>query len=148
MNSLLRNMKKKSNLVLISSIILFILLSNNVFAQVSDTDSDGIPDSSDSCPTDPETFNGFEDSDGCPDTVPSTDTDSDGIPDSIDSCPTQAETINGFQDSDGWPDVITTDSTSKTESEQNNTLLQWTAVIASIITAVGAVGAAKLRKQS
>ena len=37
-----------------------------------DADGDGIPDASDACPADPETFNGFEDADGCPDTVPRT----------------------------------------------------------------------------
>ncbi|EPA05570.1 hypothetical protein BG20_I0432 [Candidatus Nitrosarchaeum limnium BG20] len=46
------------------------MLSSNAFAQISDTDNDGIPDSSDSCPNDPETINGFQDSDGCPDVVP------------------------------------------------------------------------------
>lgn len=35
-----------------------------------DTDNDGIIDSFDSCPTSPETYNGFEDGDGCPDTRP------------------------------------------------------------------------------
>jgi hypothetical protein len=33
----------------------------------TDTDVDGIPDSTDSCPTDPETVNGYDDLDGCPD---------------------------------------------------------------------------------
>lgn len=32
-----------------------------------DPDGDGILDPDDQCPTDPETFNGFEDEDGCPD---------------------------------------------------------------------------------
>lgn len=32
-----------------------------------DTDGDGIPDSSDSCPTQAETFNRVDDKDGCPD---------------------------------------------------------------------------------
>ncbi|EPA05582.1 hypothetical protein [Candidatus Nitrosarchaeum limnium] len=59
--------------------------------------------------------------------------------------PTQAETINGFQDSDGCPDII---PTVDTKSEQDNSFLQWTAVIASVITAVGAISAAKLRKSS
>ena len=36
----------------------------------SDADSDGIPDIDDQCINDPETFNGFEDEDGCPDVVP------------------------------------------------------------------------------
>ena len=139
-----------NNYTILFGFILLILLSpNSIFAQSSDTDGDSIPDSSDSCPADPETINGFEDSDGCPDVVPPTDTDGDGIPDSIDSCPTQAETINGFQDSDGCPDIIpTTDSALVSESENDNSLLQWTAVIASVITAVGAIGAAKLRKSS
>ena len=35
-----------------------------------DSDSDGIPDTSDSCPTQPETFNGYNDGDGCPDRAP------------------------------------------------------------------------------
>ncbi len=37
----------------------------------------------DQCPNVPETFDAFEDEDGCPDP----DNDSDGIPDSIDQCP-------------------------------------------------------------
>ncbi|MCV0412095.1 thrombospondin type 3 repeat-containing protein, partial [Nitrosarchaeum sp.] len=96
-----------NNYTILFGFILLILLSpDSIFAQSLDTDGDGIPDSSDSCPTDPETINGFEDSDGCPDVVPPTDTDGDGIPDSSDSCPTQDETINGFEDSDGCPDVV------------------------------------------
>ncbi len=35
-----------------------------------DTDNDGIYDEVDKCPTEPETFNGFEDEDGCPDADP------------------------------------------------------------------------------
>jgi OmpA-OmpF porin, OOP family len=36
---------------------------------VADSDHDGIPDNVDKCPTQPETKNGFEDEDGCPDQV-------------------------------------------------------------------------------
>jgi hypothetical protein len=72
----------------------------------TDTDGDGISDSSDSCMTEPETLNGYQDSDGCPDVVPPTDTDGDGISDSSDSCMTEPETLNGYQDSDGCPDVV------------------------------------------
>lgn len=36
---------------------------------VGDWDGDGIPDAIDKCPTRPETFNGFQDQDGCPDIV-------------------------------------------------------------------------------
>jgi len=37
-----------------------------------DYDGDGVPDSEDQCPTRPETDNGFQDSDGCPDVVETT----------------------------------------------------------------------------
>jgi hypothetical protein len=35
-----------------------------------DSDGDGIVDSKDQCPTQPETYNGYQDADGCPDTAP------------------------------------------------------------------------------
>jgi OOP family OmpA-OmpF porin len=37
---------------------------------VRDKDGDGIPDNVDKCPNEPETKNGFEDQDGCPDKIP------------------------------------------------------------------------------
>ena len=37
---------------------------------IRDTDGDGILDDQDKCPKEPETKNGFEDKDGCPDTIP------------------------------------------------------------------------------
>jgi len=37
---------------------------------VRDKDGDGIPDNVDKCPNEPETKNGFEDADGCPDKIP------------------------------------------------------------------------------
>ncbi len=37
---------------------------------VTDRDQDGIPDSVDQCPEAPETYNNYEDEDGCPDTPP------------------------------------------------------------------------------
>lgn len=40
-----------------------------VFAPGPDADGDGVPDASDACPAEPETFNGFRDQDGCPDAV-------------------------------------------------------------------------------
>lgn len=43
-----------------------------------DSDGDGYPDSTDSCPFEPEIFNGFEDLDGCPDIAPTLITCSDG----------------------------------------------------------------------
>lgn len=38
----------------------------------TDYDGDGITDSADKCPTRPETENGFQDTDGCPDVVATT----------------------------------------------------------------------------
>jgi len=50
-----------------------IVLSENDTVSVVDSDNDGILDNVDDCPTQAETINGFEDSDGCPDTVPLSD---------------------------------------------------------------------------
>ncbi|HEV8245395.1 MAG TPA: transporter, partial [Polyangiaceae bacterium] len=66
-----------------------------------DRDSDGIPDDQDRCPTDPEDFDKYEDSDGCPDK----DNDLDTILDSVDKCPNQAEDADGFEDTDGCPEL-------------------------------------------
>lgn len=41
-----------------------------IFGGCPDKDGDGIPDKDDKCPDQPETWNGFEDTDGCPDVVP------------------------------------------------------------------------------
>ena len=67
-----------------------------------DTDGDGIPDSIDKCPNEPEDKDGFQDEDGCPDP----DNDGDGILDVNDKCPNEPETFNGYQDSDGCPDEV------------------------------------------
>ena len=66
-----------------------------------DRDGDGIPDSRDKCPDQPEDKDMFEDQDGCPDL----DNDHDGIPDAIDKCPLDPEDKDGFQDQDGCPDL-------------------------------------------
>ncbi len=66
----------------------------------SDRDGDGIPDSRDKCPDDPEDKDMFQDEDGCPDP----DNDGDGIPDAQDKCPLDPEDKDGFQDADGCPD--------------------------------------------
>jgi outer membrane protein OmpA-like peptidoglycan-associated protein len=67
-----------------------------------DRDGDGIPDSLDKCPDQPENYNGFEDADGCPDDP---DTDGDGIPDSRDACPLEKEDMDGYLDEDGCPEL-------------------------------------------
>ena len=97
----------------------------------ADRDGDGIADSKDMCPDQPEDFDGFEDTDGCPDPdndrdgIPDmndrcpnapgprgdgcpksvgTDRDGDGIADAFDKCPDEPEDKDGFQDEDGCPD--------------------------------------------
>ena len=66
----------------------------------SDSDADGIPDDVDKCPDQMETFNGYEDEDGCPES----DKDNDTFLDAVDSCPDKPETFNGVSDEDGCPD--------------------------------------------
>lgn len=101
---------------------------------LKDTDSDKIFDRDDTCVEDAEDHDGYQDSDGCPDTdndgdrildmedacpmtpedpdgvedadgCPDTDNDGDGIPDERDSCPDQAEDKDAFEDHDGCPEL-------------------------------------------
>lgn len=65
-----------------------------------DLDGDGIKNADDSCPEQAEDFDGFEDSDGCPEY----DNDQDGIIDLKDNCVNEAEDFDGFEDADGCPD--------------------------------------------
>jgi len=65
-----------------------------------DRDYDRILDPDDACPDQPEDYDGFEDTDGCPDP----DNDGDGVLDPDDSCPNEAEDMDGFEDEDGCPD--------------------------------------------
>src|SRR6185436_3237823 len=53
-----------------------------------DRDGDGYLDPEDTCPDQPENFNGYQDPDGCPDDP---DTDGDGLVDSLDSCVLEPE---------------------------------------------------------
>ncbi len=73
---------------------------------VGDSDGDGYKDNDDECPMEPEDFDGFEDSDGCPDP----DNDKDGIPDDLDRCPNIPEDFDGDRDHDGCPDITEKDS--------------------------------------
>jgi OOP family OmpA-OmpF porin len=66
-----------------------------------DRDGDGYLDPADTCPDEPENFQGFEDLDGCPDDP---DTDGDGLRDSVDPCPIQAEDPDQYLDTDGCPE--------------------------------------------
>lgn len=65
-----------------------------------DTDHDGLVDTADRCPNDPEDQDGFQDDDGCPDF----DNDGDSILDVNDRCPNDREDMDTFQDEDGCPD--------------------------------------------
>ncbi len=67
---------------------------------IDDRDRDGIPDDEDQCPDDPEDWDDFNDSDGCPDL----DNDQDGILDREDSCPNTPEDKDGDRDEDGCPE--------------------------------------------
>ncbi len=73
-----------------------------------DADFDGIQDHLDSCPTVKETYNKFQDDDGCPDLSPDdgkgiADSDADGYPDYMDLCPLEPEDYKGVID--GCPDL-------------------------------------------
>jgi outer membrane protein OmpA-like peptidoglycan-associated protein len=89
----------------------------NGFMTTLDDDKDGLPNSFDKCQNDPEDFDGYEDSDGCPDP----DNDKDGICDpwvetqgqqgkyasqckGSDKCPSAPEEVDAYQDEDGCPD--------------------------------------------
>jgi outer membrane protein OmpA-like peptidoglycan-associated protein len=67
---------------------------------VVDSDGDGIDDTADRCPFEPEDKDGFQDDDGCLDL----DNDGDAIVDAQDKCPLEPEDKDGFQDDDGCPD--------------------------------------------
>ncbi len=99
-----------------------------------DTDGDGIIDDNDDCKDDPEDFDDFEDTDGCPepdndkdgvldaapdqcmldpedpdkwqdeDGCPEDDNDGDGIKDPDDLCPNDKEDVDQFEDTDGCPE--------------------------------------------
>jgi outer membrane protein OmpA-like peptidoglycan-associated protein len=66
-----------------------------------DKDGDGLPDTDDKCPTNPEDHDGVEDDDGCPEDQ---DSDGDTVPDSHDLCVASAEDADGYLDTDGCPD--------------------------------------------
>jgi outer membrane protein OmpA-like peptidoglycan-associated protein len=67
-----------------------------------DPDGDGILGDADNCPNEAENMNAWEDTDGCPDTIP--DSDGDGLNNKDDQCPEDAEDMDSFQDEDGCPD--------------------------------------------
>ena len=66
----------------------------------ADSDLDGLRDSVDRCPAEPEDYDGDRDDDGCPDA----DRDHDGVDDDSDRCPDEPEDKDGYRDTDGCPD--------------------------------------------
>lgn len=66
----------------------------------ADRDGDGVLDTVDKCVEAVEDYDGFEDTDGCPDP----DNDRDSILDRDDKCPNIAEIRNGVEDDDGCPE--------------------------------------------
>jgi OOP family OmpA-OmpF porin len=69
--------------------------------RLADRDGDGITDDIDDCPSEPEDFDEFADSDGCPEL----DNDRDGIVDVDDLCPLEPEDRDGREDDDGCPET-------------------------------------------
>ena len=63
----------------------------------TDTDGDGVPDSSDNCPTEA----GPASNGGCPLPPPDDDADDDGVPDANDNCPNVANADQADSDGDG-----------------------------------------------
>ncbi|MFI5405789.1 MAG: hypothetical protein ACHQ1D_04665, partial [Nitrososphaerales archaeon] len=105
------------------------------------------------------------DLDGCPDTVATADYDDDNIINTMDKCQFEAETLNGYKDTDGCPDTPQANSDNEpsdkcpagqtnidgacvSATDPTSAVVQWTAVIAAVITAIGGVTAAKFRKHS
>jgi outer membrane protein OmpA-like peptidoglycan-associated protein len=85
-----------------------VMLAVRYEAASLDSDGDGIPDSSDTCPTEKEDTDGFQDGDGCPDP----DNDGDGVVDVEDKCidkpgPKELKGCpeDNDADGDGIPDV-------------------------------------------
>ncbi len=112
----------------------------------ADADGDGVYDNRDQCPNEPEDRDGFEDSNGCPDTdndqdgvldvndaapndpedkdnfededgKPDLDNDADGIADLADKCPNEPENINSVEDEDGCPDNMDADGDGINDNE-------------------------------
>lgn len=74
-----------------------------------DTDGDGIINSLDKCPHLPEDKDGYQDTDGCPETGTCNDADKDKVCDESDNCPNVADTYQSDTDEDGIGDVCDPD---------------------------------------
>jgi hypothetical protein len=82
-----------------------------------DTDGDTISDNLDRCPREPETFNGLDDADGCPDSSPPADSDNDTITDSTDNCPSVSNSNQLDTDNDGMGNACDADDDNDTVTD-------------------------------
>jgi glyoxylase-like metal-dependent hydrolase (beta-lactamase superfamily II) len=111
----------------ILSLSLTVLVDEAYSLRNADRDYDGIIDEDDQCPQISETFNKFEDEDGCPDTVIEEkskyefpDTDGDGFEDRIDKCVNLPETFNDYLDHDGCPERIAQTANMQKDSDDDS----------------------------
>lgn len=74
-------------------------MTTSVTVSLTDTDEDGVPDTTDRCPHERGTDH------GCPVPDPDPDPDRDRIVGAADRCPTRAEDYDNFEDTDGCPDA-------------------------------------------
>ena len=93
----------------------FIITVEKSESEITDLDDDGIPDDDDACPLEPENFNGFEDSDGCPDVDPEDEMILVGEP-NIDP----KDEKNSIDEPDTTPPVITVPGTITKEATGEN----------------------------
>lgn len=70
-----------------------------------DRDADKIADIVDTCPDQPEDYDGDRDEDGCRDIDPFGDEDKDGLRNSDDACVDDPEDFDGDNDADGCPEI-------------------------------------------
>jgi hypothetical protein len=112
------------SIIAIASFSITIPTDEAMALREADYDRDGILDEFDECPLTSETFNKFEDSDGCPDSVHEEitqyqfpDSDGDGIEDRFDSCVHLPETLNDYLDTDGCPEIIPDKFNGETDSD-------------------------------
>ena len=95
-----------------------------ILLALQDSETDCISDGLDGCPLEPETYNKFQDTDGCPDNLDRTSalytfphSDGDGIEHRWDSCTAEPADYNDYLGTDGCPDVFSATSNSLIDSD-------------------------------
>jgi quercetin dioxygenase-like cupin family protein len=118
--------------IVLFSVITIVSFSLTIFTEEAwslrelDYDRDGVLDEFDECLTVPETYNKYEDTDGCPDSISEEitqyqfpDSDGDGIEDRLDSCVYLPETFNDYLDYDGCPEIVPNISDGEMDSDSD-----------------------------